>query len=1059
MRKTATLLAVLLLFCAYSFAQTKTVSGKVTDEKGLPVPFVSVQIKGKKSGVSADADGLFSLKAETSDVLIISSTDINTLETAVGAGTFVNIQVTRRASSLTEVVVTALGIKRKPKELGYATSSVNQEQITNGKNFNLAQSLSGKVSGLAINNTSASVNATPRIVLRGLRSVTGDNTALIVLDGVAVPANTINYINPNDVDRVDVLKGGQAATLFGSEGVNGAIVITTKKGSQKPEITVTHSSNAEMVAYMPKFQNTFGSGSAYGANSEENFHSAENQQYGPAFDGSLKPLGRTLPDGSFQLLPYSSVPGMRDDFWTTGYTAQTDVSYRAGDQNSNFFASYQNLSTSGVVPKDKFNRNVLRMNAGRSYGKVNLSFDATYTWDNADRTNTDFYFFALNTSTWVPTAQYKDWRNNKFADPSGYYNDYYNNPWWLLDNVRFTNRNNYFNGNAKIVYKVNNDLSFTGRLALATTNFDQTTTSNPYTYTGWAKSNAFVNYFNSNYDALLTGRGRSVARTAVPGSMGESASTSTRINGDLFGQYNRDLGDFSLKLIAGMNIQSRRGKSIGVSTAGLGAPDLFNFSNTSNGLFSGSNELTELRKIGGYGDLTLGYKGFLFLHGAYRNDYTSVFYDKTIGFNAPHFSTYGGDVSFILFDAFPSLKNGVLDNVKLRASYNKNGNDNLITYGLKTIYPSSGGFPYSGLVGSTVGNTAISSKLVPETVKTAEVGIELGFFGNRLNLEASYYRQTSDQQILEVRGSAASGTPTYRVNAAKVTNQGAEFDLRTQVVRSRDWNASVSFNYSYVTNVVDQLYVNGMSNLEYQAPDALASINATQGLMFPSLRTTVLLRDSLGRVIINPADGWPLRGTTRAAQGNTLPKHYVGVGINVSWRNFTLIANAEYRGGYVVYHDLGTDMTFTGSGAMTAIYNRDVFVWPNSSYDDGTGKYVPNTNIAVDAYKAMYQGYGDLGFTRGMTGVGEFFYSSGAFWKLRDASITYDFPKSVFGRIKAIKGISLTAWGRNLVTILPDDNWFTDPEFSNTSGNSLGINTSINTPPTRQLGGTLKVTF
>lgn len=1059
MRKTATLLAVLLLFCAYAIAQTKTVSGKVTDEKGLPVPFVSVQVKGKKTGVSADADGLFSLKVEPADVLVFSSTDINRLEMAVGTGSFLNVQVTRQASSLTEVVVTALGIKRKPKELGYATSSVNQEQITNGKNFNLAQSLSGKVSGLAINNTSASVNATPRIVLRGLRSLTGDNTALIVLDGVAVPANTINYINPNDVDRVDVMKGGQAATLFGSEGVNGAIVITTKKGAQKPEITLTHTSNAEMVAYMPKFQNSFGSGSAYGANSQENFHSSENQQYGPAFDGSLKPLGRTLPDGSFLLLPYSSVPGMRDDFWNTGYTAQTDIAYRAGDANSNFFASYQNLSTSGVVPKDKFDRNVLRMNAGRTYGKVNLSFDATYTWDNADRTNTDFYFFALNTSTWVPTKDLKDWKNNKFADPSGYYNDYYNNPWWLLDNVRFTTKNNYFNGNAKIVYKVNNDLSFTGRLAMATTNSAQTTTSNPYTYSGWAKSGAFVNYFNNNYDRYLTGLGRSVARTAVPGSMGESSSTAMRIVGDVFGQYNRDLGDVSLKVLAGVNIQSRTSKSIGVSTAGLGAADLFNFSNTSNGLFSGSNSTSEIRKIGGYGDVTVGYKGFVYLHGAYRNDYTSLFYDKSIGFNSPNFSTYGGDVSFLLFDAAPGLKGKVLDMVKIRASYNKNGNDNLDAYGLKTTYPNASGFPYSGLVGSTVGNTAISSTLIPESVKTAEVGVELGFLNNRINFEASYYHQNSDQQILDVRASSASGTPTYRVNAAKVTNQGAEFDLRAQIIRGRDWNVSASVNYTYVTNVVDELYLDGFTNLEYQAPDALASINATRGLMFPSLRTTSLQRDSLGRVIINPADGWPLRGSSRTVVGNTLPKHYLGVGINVSWKNFTLIANAEYRGGNVVYHDLGTDMTFTGSGAMTAIYNRDVFVWPNSSYDDGTGKYVANTNYAVDAYKAMYQGYGDLGFTRGMTGVGEFFYSSGAFWKLRDASITYDFPKSVFGRIKAIKGISLTAWGRNLVTILPDDNWFTDPEFSNTSGNSIGINTSINTPPTRQLGGTLKVTF
>jgi TonB-linked SusC/RagA family outer membrane protein len=1060
MRKLLTLLSVLMLFSTIASAQTRTITGTVTDEKGDPVPFVTINIKGKRVGTSADASGNFEIKAVAGDVLVVSGTDLNGAEVTVGADNKVGIRVTRKNTALTEVVVTALGIRRKPKELGYASASVNAQQITAGKSFNLAQSLSGKVSGLTISNTSASVNASPRVVLRGLRSIGGDNTALIVLDGVAVPSNTINYINPNDVERVDVMKGGQAATLFGSEGVNGAIIITTKKGSQRPEISFTHSSNVEKLAYLPKTQHGFGSGSAYGSSREENFHPAENQQYGAPYDGLSRRAGRQLVDGSQPEYAYSDISDVREKFWATGYTAQSDLSYRAGDQNSNFFASYQNLASNGIVPGDKYNRNSLRMNAGRTYGKVNLSFDATYTWDKADRTNTDFYFFALNTASWIPTNDLKDWRTNKFADPSGYFNDYYNNPWWLLDNNRFTTKNNFFNGNVKLVFKATSFLDITARIAIANTNTNQTTTANSYTYTGYARSNAFINGYNNNYDRFLTGAGRAVARTPIAGSIGETQNNGNRLNGDLFASFTKDLGEnFSLKAIAGASVQVRTSKGIGVSTSGIGTPDLFNLTNSSTGLYAGSNSITEQRKIGGYGDVTLGYKGFLYLHGVYRNDYTSVFYNESIGFDNPSFSTYGGDISFVVSELLPGLKNAKIDNLKLRASYNQNGNDNLSAYQLQTTFPNASGYPYSGLVGTTRGNTTVAPNLVPELVKTAEVGMEIGFLG-KFSLEASYYHQKSEKQILSVGISSSTAYTDYLINAADVTNTGFELDGRANVYRSKDWNINVTANYTHSTNVVNDLYgATGLNSIPYQTPDALVTLNAEKGQMFPYLKTTVLERDPQGRVIIDPTDGWPLRATARAGQGTTLPTDILGVGLNVAYKGLTLIANAEYRGGNVIYHDIGTDMSFTGSGALTTLYNRDVFVWPNSVYDDGTGKFVPNTNIAVDAYKAMYQGFGDLGFSRGFNGVGEFYVSSGAFWKLRDLSLSYDLPKSVMNHVKALKGISITAWARNLVTILPDDNWFTDPEFSNTSGNSTGLNTTLNTPPTRQIGGTIKIVF
>ena len=549
------------------------------------------------------------------------------------------------------------------------------------------------------------------------------------------------------------------------------------------------------------------------------------------------------------------------------------------------------------------------MNAAKTYGKTNLSFDATYTWDHADRTNTDFYFFALNTASWVPTKTYRDWRTNKFADLSGYFNDYYNNPWWLLDNNRFEDRNNYFNGNIKFTYKPINALELTARVAMANTNSNRTTTANNYTFSDFARNRAFVNNYNNNYDRYLTGLGRSVARTPIAGSMAESQSFGNRIVADLFATFNKDFGKASLTAIVGGQATNRRSKAIGVSTNGIGQPNLYNFSNSATGLFAGSNSESLQRKIGGFVDANVGFDGKVFLHGTVRRDYTSVFSGPEIGYNDPTFTTYGGDISIMISELFPSIKgNNVIDNFKIRGGYNKNGNDNLGAYQLQTTYGNAAGFPYSGLIGTSVGNTTVSPNLEPEIVKTAEVGFELGLLKNRISLEGSFYHQNSEKQILAVSVSNATGSSTYLLNAADVTNRGMEFDAKVNVIRNKDWNFNISANYSYNKNKVNNLYAStGLQSLEYQSPDALVSLNAEIGQMFPYLKTTAFQRDPEGRIIIDTTDGWPLRGAQRVGQGTTLPVHIFGAGINVSWRNITLIANAEYRGGNVVYHDLGTE--------------------------------------------------------------------------------------------------------------------------------------------------------
>ncbi|HWC53037.1 MAG TPA: SusC/RagA family TonB-linked outer membrane protein [Chitinophagaceae bacterium] len=1062
MRKFASLLAVLFLFVGWTFGQNQTITGSVKTAGGNAVPFASIQVKETRNGTIADEHGVFSIKAKIGETLIISASGFSTKEVAISTS---SVQVTLDATGgLSEVVVTttALGIKRASKEIGYSTANISASSITESKSFNLAQALTNKVSGLVVYNTSASVNASPRVLLRGLRSMTGDNTALVVLDGVAVPSNTLNYINPNDVESVSIMKGGQAATLFGSDGVNGAIIINTKKGSKRPEITVSNSFNVEQLAYLPKFQEEFGSGSAYGANLHEDFHPAENQQYGDAFDGSLRHPGRVLQDGSYLTYPYSFVPGVRKNIWNTGQTNQTDISYRAGNEASNIYTSYQRVQTSGIVPGDRYERNALRLNASNTYKRLTISFDATYTWDKTNRTTTDYYFYSLNVPGWIPINDFRDWKNNPFGDLNGYFNDYYLNPYWLLDNNRSQGKNNYFNGNITAKYKINDALNLNVRIGIANTEGTNTNTANPYTYSTWSSSTsgAYLTGYNRDYDYVLTGAGFYKARSPIPGSMSESYSYGNRINGDAFATYNKNFGDFSLKTVLGDNVQIRRGKNIGVSTSALTFPDYFNLVNSATGLYTGSDSRSEQRKTGAYLDATLGYRGYLFLHGTARHDWTSVFYKENRDSKLYQYTTWGADASFSVLDAI-GYKSDVLSYAKVRASYNINRNDNIGPYNLDQTYGFSSGFPFSGLIGMGTGGSLPFSSLTAEKVSSAEAGIELGFWKNRITLEASYYRQIADQQILSAAVSPATGIQSILTNAAKVRNHGLDGELKMNLIHNRDWNLNLDFNYTYNTNRVTDLYVDGFTSLQYQTSSNL-NLNAELNKMFPYLKVTYFNRDSAsGKVIVDPSTGWPTKASGLEGVGNTMPKQLLGVNLNVSWKGFSLEANAEYRGDYVIYNALGEDMMFTGTSAISTIYHRQQFIWPNSVYyDAGSSKYLPNDKYAVSQYYGGYYGFGDLSNGSSLHNVGETFFSSGDFWKLRVVTLSYDFNTAKLGNFgKVVKGLTISAWGRNLKTWLAADNWFTDPEFSNTNGNSIGINTTGNTPPTRQFGGTIKVVF
>ena len=495
MRKIASLFTMLMLVTAFAFAQNRTITGTVTDEKGDPLPGASVRIKGTRTGVAADNTGQFRIQAKTGDILVVTGAGLESVEATVGTGSTVAITVTRNIIAGTEVVVTALGQTRQPKELGYAVSKVKATELTQAKSVNLQNGLTGKVSGLNVTTTNNGVFGDTRITLRGIRSLTGNNQPMLILDGVPISLGYLSSLNPNDITDVTILKSASATAVYGPDGANGALVVTTKKGSRtKPQVSVGHTVQVERVSYMPELQYQFGSGSSVDAFGYGQYDPIENQQYGDAFDGSLRQIGRNnVYDNSMYMTEYIGLPKEKLNFWNTGITNQTDLSFSTGD----FYLSAQNVLIQGIMPKDVNRRVSVHMSANKEYNRFKASYSLNYTKGNYDVTagssfgnGRDYtvYWNLINTPNQIPITRFKDWRNDYWASPTGYFNDYYFNPYFMIDNFRSVGRTEDIFGNFELNYKATNWLNITYRLGATITNGSAKSRAEAYTYTPEAKA-------------------------------------------------------------------------------------------------------------------------------------------------------------------------------------------------------------------------------------------------------------------------------------------------------------------------------------------------------------------------------------------------------------------------------------------------------------------------------------------------------------------------------------------------------------------------------------------
>jgi len=1058
------------------FAQNRTITGTVTaKDDGLPIPGATVKVKGSNVGTQTNTAGKFTLSVPSGSTLVISFVGYATQQVAVGSQNTINVSLATSAGQLGEVVVTgALGIRHSEKELGYSAAKVTSKELTQTNVTNVANGLTAKVAGLGIYTLDNGVDPQISINLRGNRSLEGNNGALIVLDGVPIPGATISAINPNDVADITILKGAGSAALYGSQASNGAILITTKRGTGdgKPIITYGNSFQFEKVAFYPKLQTRFG---PFGG--EPNYLDPltgfsqyvpyENQLYGPEYDGSTVQVGAPLDSAAGPVIkavyaPYKVSPVKA--FFQTGYTEQNDISFQQGDAKNSFFISAQNAYRTTIVPGDHNNKNSFSFRGHRTYGIFSADYSVGYTKTNVSTyvhnnnifgvpgsfvTNAganDLYSSILQLPAFLNVKLYSN-SDSQLGNANNFYDAYAINPYWVLQHTRDNYQRDVILSQLKLKLEPTNWFSASYQISNNYGIHQERLTKDEVDFTPYAISD----YWGAGNVPSGFKSGKSLGTVFDYYQYGDGTNDQgngyNRIEGDaLLDFHHTFFKDFKTNLIVGNSIFQNYLKAQSTGSSQLLIPGLYNI-NYIGGLVQAGEGEAKIRQIAYFADLSVSYKGYLTLDGTFRNEQDSRLSKATRSFNYPSIK-----LSFVPTDAIPALKdNKVLNYAKIYGSLSRVGNIDIGPYEIYNTYVLAGGFPYGSLGGLVANPTSFSPTLKPEITNEKEFGTELSFFGSRLDVNYTWYDQHVKNQTVAIGTSITTGYNTSVINIGETQSTGQEIqitgDILTKAQNKVGWRLGFNMakNESKVLSLLPGVNQLSLGNNQY----------AVVGQPFPLLKGTDFVRDPQGHVVVDAVNGYPTTNQTSLTTfGRTTPEYIVGLTSSVSWKFVTLSGVAEYRGGDVVLNGIGGTMTFAGSSYQSASAGRQVFVYPNSVIQTSPGVYVTNTNVNVVN--------GNYGFWQGsaFSNTNSPFVSSGAFWKLREVSLAFDLGQFV-KQSKFIKGATFALTGRNLFVWVPKNNPWTDPEFSNTGPTSSlrGVNNANQLPGTRVFGGDLKLTF
>ena len=969
----------LLFFALTMSAYAQQISGTVSDENGVPLPGATVVVEGTSTGVSTDFDGNYSIDASQGDVLVFSYVGYQSQSVSVGTSSTVDVSL-EPDSLLDEVVVTALGLTREKKSLGYSVSEITSEQVNTIKDHNLANALVGKVAGINITQ-SGTIGAGSRIVIRGNNSLTGQNQALVVVDGIPINQDGINSggseynniitgggitdVNPNDVESVSILKGPNAAALYGARAGNGVILITTKKGNSESKMGVTVNSNTvfEDPMFLPDRQNIYGQGTRNAAATAS--ADMSRGSYGQLADGSLQ----LYYDGTSK--PYTAQPNNVADFYETGVKSINSVSISNGNSKSNFRFSYTNNSTTSILPNASLNSHNFNVRAmSQLTDKLSIDAKATYFTQELNhraRTGSEGITQLIhNMPTTVRVSDLRKYQMDNPATDADYAVIAYDrpgtstgNPYWLLYNdVDDENRGRFF-GFAKINYEFTDWLSGFVRVGADVTDLTSYYVRQPghHYYPQGRLERTTSNSGELNSEFLLTAKGDVADDLNVVFNVGGNLSKRTY-------EAMRNFGDdFKLN-----------------SKAFLSNTLVQEFTETPQ----------QIKKVNSlYASANFAYDNFAYLDVTARNDWSS-----TLGADNRSYMYTSVNLALLLQDYIDPNKE-LFDLFKVRASVANVGNDTSPYQLVQTF--SVPGQGYLGLTTLNSPSTRLNPDLKPENIESTEVGLELSLLDNNLTFDFAYYNISTTDMIFSVPVPAATGYSFFLENVGEVTNQGVELLLGYNVINNSDmrWNSSLfaSKNENKLVSLIDDLD----TLVYYQTNSGNVNSQAKVGGGIGDLYGTVWERDSSGNRLVG-ADGKPTQSNPDNFLGNAQPDWLAGWSNSFFYKNFSLNVLIDGRFGGVVYSGDSSRLDSYGVSERSLQY-RESGVVLDAVDPNGAANTV---NITGQEY---WQRIADI--------AEPYVYAQDNV-RLRELAIGYSFPDvSALG----MESVNLQLIGRNLFFI------------------------------------------
>ncbi|MFT4848544.1 MAG: TonB-linked SusC/RagA family outer membrane protein [Sediminicola sp.] len=1062
---------VLMLFgFAITFAQEKMISGRILDASGLPLPGATILVKGTSAGTSSDFDGNYSIKANQGATLVFSFVGYTTQQVAIGASNTINVSLQEDAESLEEVIVTAQGIKAKPRSLSYAVETVGGESIEKARETNMVAGLSAKAAGVQVTSSSGSVGASANIRIRGNTSITRSNSPLFVVDGVPIdnssfsedPTQSFNNsslggsdfsnraidINSNDIESMSILKGIAAQTLYGLRAANGVVLITTKKGkagktrvSYGSTLTFSDFNKAPDLQreYAQGRHNPNGSGLQY--RGPETF---EGDSWGPKLSGleydgdttyPFHRFGNLVPAGTGNGVPAESYDHL--DFFKTGEVYDNNLSVSGGNDVINYRASIGKLLQKGISPNEEFERKTFRLDLQAKLIE-NMTLDAStqYTASGGNRvqrgSNISGIMLGLlrsapnfdngngltgQAAANSPSSYYYDIPGSELPGQRSYRDGIYNNPYFAVA------RN-----------KNGDDVSRTlGKLGLT------------YDLNDWIslKTSASIDRYTDTrkigFDVLDAsfGNGRTI----------NDVIANQDVNWNFILSVNKDINE-KLGLTAAIGYDGFYNKNNRQTVLGDGMtiPGFFNLSNVSS---TQAQELSGAKKlIGAFATGTLSYDNMLFITPSFRNDWTSTL---PVGNNT--FQSYSIGGSFIFSEL---LESKFLNYGKLRTSWGVSGNDapvfaTLTNFGGTSIdgdgFIQSVTFPAYDSTSFERSSRAGNPNLTPEETTEFEIGFELAMLDSRLKFDFTYYNKDTKDQIIFVDAAPSSGFVDRFENVGLVSNEGFEVSLGGSPIKTDNFSWDIDVNWTTYENVVEEL-VEGVDVITLNGFSSTSSV-AKAGESYGAIYGNRFARNDAGDVLIDD-NGYPLQATTDGVVGDPIPDWFAGISNTFTYKNLSLSVLIDIRQGGDVWCGTCGILDYFGTSSATLIRDQStVFAGVVESTGAVNTQSVPYSDPTISENNNYWRRYG-------FGGLSETAIYDASWVRLREITLSYDFPEKWLNGT-FIEAVSLSAFGRNLWlnTNYPG----VDPE-TNLTGDTNGIGLDyFNNPNTKSYGLNVKLNF